>query len=253
MIWLRLPWREFFENLNVDGLSGMIAVIRSSCDIGVGEVVDTANQLSYLIDESGAVFLGQIDAHDTQYDDHLVSHVIVESDIDEDEIPSGHCIPNLTLDLYPTKEFEETFHTNKPTAYTSVVVSIFAFTSLVFLLYDYFVGRRQRKFMDRIVKQDQIVSNVFPTAIRDRLYESGQKGGSDQDCLLDPLGGGLGSGGAPLADLFPETTIMLADITGFTAWASAREPAQVFILLETIYGGFDKQAYRHSVFKVETV
>eukprot|EP00980_Cylindrotheca_fusiformis_P009545 scaffold2090_cov103-Cylindrotheca_fusiformis.AAC.11 len=196
--------------------------------------------------------LFQFDAHDTQYDDHLESRAILDIDLDEDHLPEGFCLHELTLDLYPTREFEVTFHTIKPLAYTGVVVAIFVFTSLVFLLYDFFVCKRQRKFMDRIVKQDQIVSNVFPTAIRDRLYESGQKG-SDQDDLLDPLGGGLGSGAAPLADLFPETTILFADIAGFTAWASAREPAQVFILLETIYGGFDKQAYRHSVFKVETV
>ena len=40
----------------------------------------------------------------------------------------------------------------------------------------------------------------------------------------------------PIADLFPETTIMFADIAGFTAWSSVREPSQVFTLLEKIYG-----------------
>eukprot|EP00980_Cylindrotheca_fusiformis_P011136 scaffold2557_cov121-Cylindrotheca_fusiformis.AAC.19 len=250
MLWLRLPWREFFEDLNVDGLFGMIAVLRSSCDIGTGVLVDTANKLSYSIDSSGAVFLGQLDAHDKQYDDHVVSQVILDLDLDEGQIREGYCDHKLTLDLYPTRELEATFETTKPLVYTSVVVAIFVFTSLVFLLYDFFVGRRQRKFIDRIMRQDQIVSDVFPTAIRNRLYENGQK---DQDNLLDPLGGGLGTEGAPLADLFLEITVVFADIAGFTAWSSAREPAQVFILLETIYGGFDKHAYRHSVFKVETV
>ena len=46
---------------------------------------------------------------------------------------------------------------------------------------------------------------------------------------------------------------MLVSVEGFTAWSSAREPSQVFTLLETIYGAFDKIAYRHNVFKVETV
>ena len=36
-----------------------------------------------------------------------------------------------------------------------------------------------------------------------------------------------------IASFFPETTVMFADISGFTAWASTREPAQVFQLLET--------------------
>jgi hypothetical protein len=35
---------------------------------------------------------------------------------------------------------------------------------------------------------------------------------------------------------FPHTTVLFADIAGFTAWSSMREPAQVFTLLETIYG-----------------
>ena len=46
---------------------------------------------------------------------------------------------------------------------------------------------------------------------------------------------------------------MFADISGFTAWSSVREPAQVFVLLETIYQAFDKIAKQRRVFKVETV
>jgi Adenylate and Guanylate cyclase catalytic domain len=57
----------------------------------------------------------------------------------------------------------------------------------------------------------------------------------------------------PIADLFPHTTIMFADIVGFTAWSSVREPTQVFILLETLYHAFDQIANRRRVFKVETV
>eukprot|EP00980_Cylindrotheca_fusiformis_P002434 scaffold580_cov72-Cylindrotheca_fusiformis.AAC.3 len=60
-------------------------------------------------------------------------------------------------------------------------------------------------------------------------------------------------GTAPLADLFPSVTVVFADLVGFTAWSSAREPHRVFTLLETIYGAFDKLAYHHGVFKVETV
>ena len=47
--------------------------------------------------------------------------------------------------------------------------------------------------------------------------------------------------------------IYFADIRGFTAWSSTREPAQVFTLLETIYNAFDEIAKRRGVFKVETV
>jgi class 3 adenylate cyclase len=46
---------------------------------------------------------------------------------------------------------------------------------------------------------------------------------------------------------------MFADIAGFTAWSSTREPHQVFQLLEAIYGAVDKAAKHRGAFKVETV
>ena len=47
--------------------------------------------------------------------------------------------------------------------------------------------------------------------------------------------------------------VMFADVEGFTAWSSVREPSQVFTLLETIYTAYDLVALRRRVFKVETV
>ena len=57
----------------------------------------------------------------------------------------------------------------------------------------------------------------------------------------------------PIADLYSNTTVLFADIAGFTSWSSGREPCDVFILLETIYFGFDQLARRRRVFKVETI
>ena len=57
----------------------------------------------------------------------------------------------------------------------------------------------------------------------------------------------------PIADLFTDTTILFADIAGFTAWSSEREPAQVFQLLEALFKEFDAEAKKYGVFKVETI
>jgi len=46
---------------------------------------------------------------------------------------------------------------------------------------------------------------------------------------------------------------MFADLAGFSAWSSTREPTQVFTLLETIYHAFDGIAQRRRGFKVETM
>jgi class 3 adenylate cyclase len=59
--------------------------------------------------------------------------------------------------------------------------------------------------------------------------------------------------GAPIAELYPNTTVFFADIAGFTSWSSTRSPTDVFHLLETLYGAFDEIAHRQGVFKVETI
>jgi class 3 adenylate cyclase len=54
----------------------------------------------------------------------------------------------------------------------------------------------------------------------------------------------------PVADLYPDASVMFADIAGFTSWSSAHEPTQVFTLLETLYDAITK---KRGVFKVETI
>eukprot|EP00980_Cylindrotheca_fusiformis_P016356 scaffold4870_cov135-Cylindrotheca_fusiformis.AAC.6 len=269
---IRLHWLDYFKNLLADGEEGLVVVLESACPRLRGkratqnltEAESERNIITYQVDGPTAVLLGEDDLHDPKYDALVVSETFVDLGIDQSQLPEGSCVPVLTLHVYPSAELEDAFQTDNSTIYTVVVVAIFAFTTLVFLLYDFFVGKRQRTVMDRIAKQDRIVSDVFPTAIRDRLYENQAKNmvTGDADMLDDdgPFGldetiasRGKSMGTAPLADLFPSVTVVFADLVGFTAWSSAREPHQVFILLETIYGAFDKLAYRHSVFKVETV
>lgn len=47
----------------------------------------------------------------------------------------------------------------------------------------------------------------------------------------------------PIAELFPETTIMFADLVGFTSWSSTRSPVDVFTLLETLYRNVSSLQY----------
>lgn len=57
----------------------------------------------------------------------------------------------------------------------------------------------------------------------------------------------------PIADYFPHCTVLFADIVGFTAWSSVRDPTAVFTLLESLYSCFDGIARQLGVFKVETI
>jgi class 3 adenylate cyclase len=162
-----------------------------------------------------------------------------------------------------------------------VVSFAFCFMILTFLAYDWFVQRRNQTVVGAAARANAILSTLFPKNIRDRLFEerelveetAGQKkpllnrpGNKAQlSSFLNNEADGLNSEEdadddddfmyktKPIADLFPETTILFADISGFTAWSSTREPSQVFVLLETIYKAFDDIARRRRVFKVETI
>ena len=50
----------------------------------------------------------------------------------------------------------------------------------------------------------------------------------------------------------PATTVLYTKISGLKAWSVGRDPNDVFTLLETLFGSFDKIAARRSgIYKVE--
>jgi class 3 adenylate cyclase len=116
--------------------------------------------------------------------------------------------------------------------------------------------------------------SLFPSTVRSRLYMEQQErqaeerpettktrlknflnqGDEAHRMEIAELGEQFrGSGSRPIADLFPATTVLFADIATFTAWSSIRDPIQVFTFLETIYSAFDEIATKRGVFKVETI
>ena len=138
-----------------------------------------------------------------------------------------------------------------------MVALTFAIVAAVFFIYDMLVQRRNEKIVANAARSNAIVSSMFPDTIRDRLLHQNASV-SQQGQLKSHLLNGAKTGSddrstKPLADLFLETTVMFADICGFTAWSSVRDPTQVFSLLEAVYKAFDDIANRRRVFKVETV
>jgi class 3 adenylate cyclase len=150
----------------------------------------------------------------------------------------------------------------------------FILVAVVFFVYDMYVQRRNMIMINNAARSNAIVTSMFPAQIRERLLLQQQqenKKNMDKNRELDDtfddgdendndykkhqhFGIGRGSGGSgALADLFLDCTVMFADITGFTAWSSVREPSQVFQLLEAVFSTFDRIAKKRRIFKVETV
>ena len=123
------------------------------------------------------------------------------------------------------------------------------------------VERRQNILLAKAKRTYRIVASLFPKNIRDQiLNEDGevQRGAlGTKNALKSFVTGGMDQnqvfGHMPIADMYPEATVMFGDISGFTSWSSSREPAQVFILLQALYQSFDEVAKKRRVFKVETI
>ncbi len=58
---------------------------------------------------------------------------------------------------------------------------------------------------------------------------------------------------SPIADGFPEVTVMFADIVNFTRMAGTLEPAEVFSLLNRLFSEFDALAEKHGLEKIKTI
>jgi class 3 adenylate cyclase len=131
----------------------------------------------------------------------------------------------------------------------------------MFFLYDRLVERRQSLVLRKATQSSAIVSSLFPKNVRDRLMQDNEADRkrnfmAPKSRLKNFLGGdveGHDDGARAIADLFPNCTVLFTDIVGFTAWRSARDPSQVFELLQTIYQAFAAVTKRRRVFKVETI
>ena len=168
---------------------------------------------------------------------------------------------------------------------------------ILFTLYVCLVKRRQRG----LEKADAVVSSLFPSHVKEVLYEqeqnkqhpqypnrrnsnenkpryfgNGRRNSNEQtaggsgghtesmddstsfnnfDSMVD--GGDDRSAissiakGPPIAEHYDTSTILFADIAGFTKWSSDRRPADVFEFLEVLYGNFDQAARANGVMKIE--
>lgn len=203
-------------------------------------------------------------------------------------VPLDGGYTSYRIHVYPSAAFEDSHVTSEPMIYAVVVACVFILTSLFFLGYDALVEKRQAKVMDKAVKSTAVVTSLFPEAVHERLFADKEKKGGGAGKELDAwkavsnetrastqsdISGIMElrssqrretkslqgiqlvhrEKGRPIADKFPNVTVLFADLAGFTKWSSTREPDEVFVLLEAIYGAFDKVALRRQVFKVETI
>eukprot|EP00980_Cylindrotheca_fusiformis_P024185 scaffold11607_cov88-Cylindrotheca_fusiformis.AAC.2 len=227
---MSLRWDSFIlPNMPPDP-NGILVVIGNSCN----------QEFTFALTDNDVIYLGDGDLHEAKYESLKweFSYTSKKSPITGVSFSDDYCPYKVTA--YPSAKMEDRFLSNEPAVSAGGVAIIFLFTLMVFLIYDFLVERRQRFLADTASKSSAIVTALFPQIVRDRMFETEDKNtkhrglrSSAVESSMDPVSSHSARGGAPIANLFANATVMFGDIAGFTAWSSSREPVDVFTLLET--------------------
>jgi class 3 adenylate cyclase len=258
-------WRSMLRNILPDRSNGIHVVVSSPC----------ADSFGYQINGPNVTYLGVRDYRMISREDYVVHSLLHDlgsssrSDYTGAKISGEQCPQSIYV--YASNDMKERYITNSPIVFSFAVIAIFAFTSFVFYCYDAKVESRQRFVMHTAERSSAIVSSLFPTSVRDRLYtnpsgnqivQEPARARSKLQTLLQlntteaeyvQADRTMTSDAGAIAELYPETTVLFADISGFTSWSSVRTPTQVFHLLESLFGAFDVIAKKRGIFKVETI
>ncbi len=265
-----INWITFLESTVPLGSNGLYMVLENSC--GQKRTVKCTGENVNVVgfgDQHDPAFSSMVE--ETNFPDFFTAQSVA-SPFQNGQESQRNCAYRISV--YSSEEFRANYISNKPQLYALGVCLIFVFTSLVFVIYDCYVARRQRKVMRAALERDEIVSSLFPAAVRERMFNAGQaaqrrsmtkfrdmfrRSRPEPELQLSQMPAGTAGRlnplprSEPIADFFPSVTVVFADISGFTAWSSEREPAQVFQLLETVYHAFDVIASQFGVFKIETI
>ncbi|CAB9523362.1 Receptor-type guanylate cyclase gcy [Seminavis robusta] len=266
-------WRSILSGIinggNSDDKVELNCVVADSC---------TGRSYTYWINGSHTLFKGTGSLHDTKYED-MKAHSVLASyalhlNVSEggDEVVDS-CIVDLSI--YPTSQMNSSFDSDTPVGYLILILFLAVVLIMAFTTHNKAVDQRQLELQVKTQRSNAIIASLFPEQIRDKLF--GQDGEVKEEGLgminsgaqksIDSLlkttdkQSGIGVLGfdddsflqKQIADLFPNCTVLFADICGFTAWSSQRDPSAVFNLLETVFRSFDEIARRRRVFKVETI
>jgi len=221
VIAITMFWRELIDDILQDGSNGLVIVIGNGCN----------QTFTYQIMGPESRFLGKGDRHDKAYD--YLEKSFTFFDLEELDVHSREYtgLP-LSLDFcpywvkaYPSDLMKDDYTTKDAILFTFIAVIIFAFTSFVFLVYDYLNEKRQQKIMSAAQQSNAIVSSLFPSVVRDRLFpqettskptkmietpklrlQSFLRDGVVKDDSVEIIGKEKVSL-APIAELFPDTTV----------------------------------------------
>jgi hypothetical protein len=162
-------WSQYFKSILPKDTIGIICVLRNN-----------RNQtFSYRIDCTVTYYLGDGDFHGSQYNSlgqstsmasYLAKFKSPETkSCTSADLSTEYCI--YELNVYPSKDYKAIYVNRTPMLMTLAIACVFLFSLFIFVLYAIAVRRRQEVVMNRAVASSSIVSSLFPSQVRDQIYQ----------------------------------------------------------------------------------
>ena len=221
-----ISWATLFSGILTDESEAIYCVLKSECVLE-----STSKYFTYYISGPNVTLLGEGDLYGDEYESQEVA---VELKLESQKGEHGPVGCHYSAYLYPGREMHDFYLTRKPAMFASIAAAVFFLMAFAFVAFAMFVQRRNDKVIAAAARTNAIVAQMFPGTVRDRLLapqeEKGKSGrvAAPKTGLKNFLDDGNSEGpinmiqnSQPLADLFPEATIMFADLVGFTAWSKS--------------------------------
>lgn len=158
-----VPWERFFTGILPSGINGLVVEVHESCGSG----------FAFLMNGHDVDYNGEFHRHDSNYEHLAVVADFVEFATYDGTSETERC--KYTMSVYPTDEFHSDYDSSDPIIFTVFVVLVFIFTALVFLLYDWFVSRRQKKLSLAAERTAKIVTSIFPKGVGRKMIEDAEE------------------------------------------------------------------------------
>ena len=188
---LTMFWSKLFTGILPVGSDGIVVIVGNEC----------SRPFSFELQGPNAKYLGVGDHHSQQFSDLGVNVTVGEFKKKLNDQYTGFPVSNelcsYWIAAYPTSVMEERFRNTDTRFMSRSVVCLFVFTAIVFGIYVYFNERRQKVIMNRAVQSSAIVSSLYPSVVRDRLFRE-EDGDGSSPTKKDT---------APIAELFTATTV----------------------------------------------
>lgn len=273
-------WGDLLMDIFGDDVRGVHLVLESTCSHhspAVSEQQPTSITFTYQVDEDQATFLGYKDLH-TPYYSFTEKTANLQRDLWYNlSTPDGimtyaaheglDC--HMELQVFMSATFRSLHKTSIPPIMTGIIVVTLVLVFVLMLNYGGRVEYRLHTSVEQLAKTQHLINSLFPKDVQRQMFlalehELANKTMNKKKKVgdADPLhkihaairnAAVAESQALPNAASYACATVMFADIAGFTKWSSGREPANVFLLLETIFDRIDKLAKRLGIFKVETI